>query len=204
MKKIILLVALALLGVVAWYIWETRKKPENELAATLQPAISKHSDQFNTSFNSVLTQYYSLAESFVNWDSTTINSNAASLGNSIDSLYFEDIKSDAVVLETANDYKMKLKRNADQIAASADITEKRRTFHTLSQNLYDLLRSVQYDAGPIYMQNCPMAFNDTEDGNWLSKTSEIRNPYLGLHHPKYRSAMIDCGETKDSLGFVNQ
>ena len=46
-----------------------------------------------------------------------------------------------------------------------------------------------------------MAFNDNEEGLWLSKTSKIRNPYLGLHHPKYKGGMISCGETKDTLNF---
>jgi hypothetical protein len=202
MKKIFLLVALALIGVISWYIWETRKKPKNELAASITPAVSKHSEAFNTTFNKVLNQYYSLSDAFVNWDEAAINSNATALANNIDSLNLEDVKNETAVFETANDYKNKLKRNAEQIASSADMTEKRRTFHTFSQNLYDLLRSVQYDAGTIYMQNCPMAFNDTEDGNWLSKTSDIRNPYLGLNHPKYKSGMLECGETKDSLGYT--
>lgn len=204
MKKIILLVVLALIGVITWYIWETRKKPKNELSASIQPVVSKHSEDFNTSFNNVLSDYYALSEAFVNWNEPAINSDSKSLANSIDSLNLEETKTDAVVFETATDYKNKLKKNAEQIAKSGDLKEKRRTFHTLSQNFYDLLRSVQYDAGTIYMQNCPMAFNDTEDGNWLSSTSEIRNPYLGLHHPKYKSGMLECGETKDSLGYKNQ
>jgi hypothetical protein len=202
MKKIILLVVLALIGVISWYVWETRNKPKNELAASVTPAVSKHGTEFNNSFNRVINHYYALSEAFVNWDEAGINSNTSALNSSIDSLNFDDIKNETVVLETANDYKTKLKKNVEQIASSADITEKRRTFHTLSQNLYDLLRTVQYDAGTIYMQNCPMAFNDTEDGNWLSKTPDIRNPYLGLHHPKYRGGMLECGETKDSLGYI--
>jgi hypothetical protein len=202
MKKIILLVGLALVGVISWYIWETRNKPRNELAATITPAVSKHSTDFNNSFNTVLNHYYALSEAFVNWDEAGINAHSTSLSTSVDSLNFEDIKNETAVIETANDYKNKLKRNAEQIAASGDVTEKRRIFHTMSSNLYDLLRSVQYDAGTIYMQNCPMAFNDTEDGNWLSRTPDIRNPYLGLHHPKYRSGMLECGETKDSLGYI--
>ena len=46
-----------------------------------------------------------------------------------------------------------------------------------------------------------MAFNDTEPGLWLSKTEAIRNPYLGLHHPKYGKAMLVCGEVKDEIQF---
>ena len=55
----------------------------------------------------------------------------------------------------------------------------RRSFYTLSENLYNLLRTVQYDQQIIYHDKCPMAFNDQEEGYWLSNTKEIINPYLG-------------------------
>ena len=83
-----------------------------------------------------------------------------------------------------------------------DITAKRRAFHSLSQNFYDLLRIVRYDEGKIYLQECPMAFNDDETAIWLSKNDEIRNPYLGLHHPKYGKTMLSCGNNKDTLNFT--
>jgi hypothetical protein len=63
---------------------------------------------------------------------------------------------------------------------------------------------VRYDESTIYLQECPMAFNDTDPGLWLSKTSDIRNPYLGVQHPKYKSGMLECGETKDSLDFMTR
>jgi len=47
-----------------------------------------------------------------------------------------------------------------------------------------------------------MAFNDSEAGVWVSKEEAIRNPYLGLHHPYYKSGMVECGETKDVVNFT--
>jgi hypothetical protein len=44
-----------------------------------------------------------------------------------------------------------------------------------------------------------MAFNDIDSGYWLSKSNSIRNPYMGLHHPRYHSGMLNCGETLDSI-----
>jgi hypothetical protein len=49
------------------------------------------------------------------------------------------------------------------------------------------------------LQECPMAFNDTETANWISNSSEIINPYLGNNHPKYKAGMLHCGELKDSI-----
>ena len=41
-----------------------------------------------------------------------------------------------------------------------------------------------------------------QPGNWLSKTSDVRNPYLGTQHPKYKDGMIGCGGPKDTLNFL--
>jgi len=62
--------------------------------------------------------------------------------------------------------------------------------------LYDLIKSVRFDKQIIYLEHCPMAFNQT-GANWLSNTPDIKNPYI----PK---KMIDCGEVLDTLDFTKQ
>ena len=73
----------------------------------------------------------------------------------------------------------------------------------LSQQLFDLLRIVKYDAAKVYYQECPMALNDYgTSAFWLSTDAaddKRRNPYLGLHDPKYGKAMLICGNTRDSI-----
>ncbi len=51
----------------------------------------------------------------------------------------------------------------------------------------------------LYWQNCPMAFGQDKEGNWLSNTKEIINPYLGKNDPQYKSSMLNCGEIKDTI-----
>ena len=85
---------------------------------------------------------------------------------------------------------------------SPDLTAKRRALNTISDHLYNFLRVVKYGQKKVYWQECPMAFNDTESGFWLSDSAAIRNPYLGMHDPKYGSGMLRCGETRDSLDFT--
>ena len=69
----------------------------------------------------------------------------------------------------------------------------------VSENLYPLLKTIGYEGPKLYWQNCPMAFGENKEGNWLSNTPEIINPYLGKNHPQYKATMFGCGETKDSL-----
>jgi hypothetical protein len=69
----------------------------------------------------------------------------------------------------------------------------------VSEFLYPFLKTVGYEGTKIYWQNCPMAFGDDKPANWLSTSAEINNPYLGMHHPEFKSAMLHCGETMDSI-----
>ena len=62
-------------------------------------------------------------------------------------------------------------------------TEMRQDFRMVSENLYPFLKTIGYEGPKLYWQNCPMAFGENKEGNWLSNTSEIINPYLGKNHP---------------------
>ena len=204
MKKILLLVVLALIGVAAWYYFETRPKPEVETQQTQALVVSQYSDSFNTSVQNMLDHYYALSEAFVNWDSAAVTSHAGQLQQSFSNLALTELQKDSMIYETAASYKEPFNKSIATIAGTNNLEQKRLAFNSLSQNLYDLLRTVRYDNQKIYVQQCPMAFNDTETGTWLSKEEDIRNPYLGKHHPKYKAGMLECGEVKETLDFAAQ
>ena len=67
----------------------------------------------------------------------------------------------------------------------------------VTADLYSLVRAVKYDGNVIYYMSCATAFTDSTEGNWLSKTTAISNPYSGRNNP----GTADCGEIKDSLRF---
>jgi hypothetical protein len=201
MKKLLVLVGLAILGTASWYIWETRRAPKDEMPEQEPVGVSRYSAGFIASVDSALVHYYSLSETLVRWDSGQVNSRAEELKESLKDIKWDELKQDTPVLQTAVSYHQALQNNLDGFIQKKDLTSKRQAFNSLSQNLYDLLRTIRYDGGKVYLQECPMAFYDTVAGIWLSKTAPIRNPYLGLHHPKYHSGMLECGETKDSIYY---
>lgn len=201
MKKLLVLVGLALLGTASWYIWETRKAPKDETPEQAPIGVSRYSPDFIASIDTALADYYDLSETLVRWDSTRVDSQAEQLKKSLEAIKLEELEDDTLVRQTAVSYRETLRSNLDALLQKKDLTAKRQSFHSLSQNLYDLLRAIRYDGGTVYLQECPMAFYDTVTGIWLSKTAPIRNPYLGLYHPRYRSGMLECGETKDSIFY---
>jgi hypothetical protein len=199
MKKWLLLLLFAVAGVLLWFLLVTRKKPKDEVQKDLPVAVSRHSAAFNQSIATFLNTYYLVSESLVNWDSGAVIQNARALEEDLNEVKWRELQKDTVIYQSASGYSAMFKNDMAVLYGTGDLTTKRHAFHALSQNLYDLLRTIQYDGAKIYLQQCPMAFNDTEEGLWLSKTEKIRNPYLGLHHPKYKAGMLACGETKDTL-----
>lgn len=163
--------------------------------------ISKHSADFNSSVQSAMDSYHTLTEAFVNWDSGAVVLRSKELQLELDSINFFGFDPETITapVDTLN----LAKKDLQAMAMNKSITDKRHNLNSLTQHLYSFLAKVQYDEKKIYLQECPMAFNDTIPGDWLSEVDSIRNPYLGLHHPKYGSAMIECGSNKSTIDFTS-
>jgi hypothetical protein len=163
--------------------------------------ISKHSNSFNTSVEAAIDGYQALTEAFVNWDSVAIIRLSGEMERKLDSINFFGFSPQKITgpVDTIN----LAKKNLRAMALNKSISDKRHDLDSLTMHLYAFLETVQYDDKKIYLHECPMAFNDTESADWLSESEDIRNPYLGLHHPKYGKAMIDCGETKATIDFTS-
>jgi hypothetical protein len=202
MKKWILLIVLAIIGVLSWYFFVTRKTPKEEGPKQQPLSVGKHTDSFNVAVNKVLTSYYALTNDFVNWDSVAISNHASDLKANLEAVNFDELKKDTIIHQTAVTFIDASKGELETIIQPADLTIKRHALNNLSDNMYNLLRTIHYDRSKIYLQECPMAFNDTEPGVWLSKTDAVKNPYLGLHHPKYKGGMVECGGPKDTLNYT--
>jgi hypothetical protein len=202
MKKWILLIVLAIIGVLSWYFFVTRKTPKEEGPKQQPLSVSKHTDSFNVAVNKVLTSYYALTNDFVNWDSVAVSSHASDLKANLEAVNFDELKKDTIIHQTAVTFIDASRGELETILQPADLTTKRHALNNLSDNMYNLLRTIHYDRSKIYLQECPMAFNDAEPGVWLSNTDAVQNPYLGLHHPKYKGGMVECGGPRDTLNYT--
>lgn len=164
--------------------------------------VSKHSEAFNRSMENMLNAYYEMTEGFVNWDTAIIHSSGDQLRKSLDSLGLDELKKDTTgIYETALDPLANAKTEIASILADPSLAEKRGSLNILSDNLRTLLIAVKYDRAKIYWQECPMAFGEDRPGNWLSRTIDVRNPYLGTKDPQYGDKMLNCGGPKDTIKF---
>ena len=67
-----------------------------------------------------------------------------------------------------------------------NIQAQRENFIYISEALIKTIAAFKINAGPVYVDYCPMA-NSDKGAYWMSRVPEIRNPYYG-------EAMLKCGE----------
>lgn len=205
--SILLVVILLLAGVVRYLFFGETRSGHNNGPDAVRLTTGKHSEPFNQSIQAVLDAYYKMTEAFVNWDTVAINKNAQDLSKAIDNANLDELQkdttTDAVALyQTAVDYIASSKNKVTSLLQETAIDKKRELLNTLSDDLRLLLITVEYDQGKLYWQECPMAFNGDVPAYWLSDTSLVRNPYMGLKHPQYKDEMLACGGPKATIDFT--
>lgn len=201
MRIIVTIVFIAALGLGVW--WLLGKKQEAPAGPQAKPlAVSQHSEGFNASVDSMLTQYYRVAEALVNWDSAGASLHAEKLHQVLQQVRLTELPDSNGLRLTARTFIDNATNDANRVAAAGNLEAQRRALAGLTENMYNFLRVVRYDREKTYLQECPMAFNDTEAAMWLSRLPDIRNPYLGNRHPRYGKAMLNCGEVKETLNYT--
>lgn len=144
----------------------------------------------------LIGSYLSLKNTLVESDSLAADTAALKMLRIVDSLSHDTlynapkVKMSIVSLDTF----------LQSLLKGSTLQEKRRSFQSVGLVLQRWLSQPGNNARPVYVQTCPMAFDDVEAASWLSDSREIMNPYLGKNHPRYASGMLHCGELTDSLG----
>ncbi|HVS95949.1 MAG TPA: DUF3347 domain-containing protein [Puia sp.] len=204
MKKFLLLVVLFIAAGFLAYKLLSDKPVQSAPPKDEALRISKNPETFNTAFDSLLSQYFAVRDALVDWDTLKADHAAYGLAAKADSLPIRQIKADSGIILTARSLAASLSGDAKGFGSNAGYEGRRQTFNMLTDELYNLLRTVRYDKETIYHMRCPMAFKDSIEGFWLSAEPHIINPYLGNKHPVFKSKMIGCGEIVDSVDLAGK
>ena len=81
--------------------------------------------------------------------------------------------------------------SASKITAANDLEVQRKHYEDMSNAMITLLKNDGLSNGEVYVQYCPMAFDD-KGASWISSSKDIRNPYFG-------DKMLNCGEVKETI-----
>jgi hypothetical protein len=201
MKKPVILAIIALLAAISAYLLFSRKAPSPPEVKDQPLHIGKNTAAFDIAFSGLLDAYYSLRDALVEWDTVSADKQAYAVIQRADSLPFKELKADSAIVLTAQSLAATVSGEAKGFIGEASLEQKRREFNTMTNGMYDLVRTVHYSGDHVYHMRCPMAFGDSSEGFWLSNTSRIVNPYLGKKHPTYGAKMLGCGEVTDSLDW---
>lgn len=201
MKKVLLALLIVVLAI-AGYVWyKFSSAGGGDKGPKQQPiALKKHSDTFNIAVANAMNAYFDMSAAFVDADTAKVKANASKFIQLLDSIPLTELKKDtASIYEMAVSSFDGIKSNAKSILSMTDIQEMRKDFSMVSENLYPFFKVINYEGEKMYWQNCPMAFGDDKEANWVSKTSETINPYLGKNHPEFKGTMLHCGMVKDTI-----
>lgn len=135
-------------------------------------------DSTKTQPAQLLNAYYKLKDALVSSNATSAAANADVLVKAINGTDKQTVNDDA---------RASLLKDAGAIAQSKDIKLQREKFATLSNNMFELAKTVKLSTEPVYQQYCPM-----KKASWLSNDKAIKNPYYG-------SVMLTCGSVKATL-----
>lgn len=84
-----------------------------------------------------------------------------------------------------------LRQHVARIKASTDVEAQRVQFDFMSQLLIHTFKVFGSGKEVLYVQHCPMAFNN-RGADWLSSEEKILNPYFG-------DEMLNCGFVKENV-----
>lgn len=170
---------------------------ENKMDAMESSSTSMdHSDHQNMEMSAAATSalavvykhYFSLKDALVQSNSATAATEAASLQTGIKAVPMGKLNTELHNL-WMKEY-MAMAKVSNSIAQSKDLAQQRKLFIDLSNSIYQLTKLDKLDS-PVYYQFCPMA-NSGKGAYWLSRESNIKNPYYG-------SKMMTCGSVKETI-----
>ncbi len=145
---------------------------------------AKQTNQLTAVFNN----YFAVKDALVQTNGANAAENAEALQKAI-----ADVKMDKLPMDVHMVW-MKvlpsLKEDVKIISDTKDTKNQRATFVNLSKDMYTLLKVAKTET-PTYYQFCPMA-NGGKGANWLSKESDIKNPYYG-------AKMMTCGKVVEII-----
>ncbi len=205
MKKLLLLITVAGVAVfVGWKLFSCKQGKTVEEPKDQPLVISSNSSAFDQSFSKLMRDYYAVSEALMQGDSAKADGSARVLQLKADSLPFSELKGDSSIILTAQDLATSISSEIKGFVAETSLLEKRKSFNMLTDEIYNIIRTVRYSGEKIYYIKCQKPFKDADEAYWLSNKSKIINPYLGEEHAGTGEKSLANGEIVDSLDFAKK
>ncbi len=161
---------------------EETKKTDSFIAVTISEKEKKQ-------FEAALSNYLKFKDALVADDFSSAKKLVNQLDKQIKEIENSQFKEEAAKIWES--FQKELLKSTKVMSSAKDIQEMRNNFDELSETTIGMVNTFQLVNKELYVLHCPMA-NSNKGAFWLSASSEVKNPYYG-------SAMLTCGEVKDTL-----
>ena len=162
------------------------KKNKSDAVPNFQVDTPK---QFKEQLNALANAYIQLKDALVETDAQTAATAAKQMVDTIQGMDGTVLKEEAYI------YWMQqldaLESHTAKIANLQKVEAQRKQFNFVSDALINSIEAFGTVGGGLYVQYCPMAFNNT-GADWIASEEEIQNPYFG-------DKMMRCGLVKKEL-----
>jgi membrane fusion protein, copper/silver efflux system len=139
---------------------------------------------FQKQINAVYKAGLELNRAFVGGEVASVKETAGTMIHRITEVDMSLVKGDAHMAWMK--YMKPLSDDLGKISVSDDLVDQRKSYATVSDVLYNVVKS--FGVGePVYYMYCPMA-----KSNWLNDSKEVNNPYYG-------AMMLKCGSSKEVI-----
>ena len=158
------------------------EKSDSFIAVTIS---EKEKEQFEP----ILSNYLEFKDKLVGDDFSSAKKLVIQLDKQIKSIEKSQFKEEAAKIWGS--FQKELLKSTQEMSSAKDIQEMRNNFDELSETTIGMVHTFQLTGKELYVLHCPMA-NDNKGADWLSASSEVKNPFYG-------SAMLSCGELKSTI-----
>lgn len=161
---------------------EESKKTDKFITVTIS---EKEKEQFQP----ILSTYLEFKDKLVADDFSSAKKLVIQLDKQVKKIEKSEFKEEAAKIWES--FQKELLKSTKAMTSASDIQEMRNSFDELSETTIGMVNTFQLTNKELYVLHCPMA-NSNKGANWLSASSEVKNPYYG-------SAMLTCGEVRDTI-----
>ena len=164
-------------------------EPAPAAKATEPTPAQPNPDHLKSQLGEVLNAYYAVKNALVGDDGKTASAKAKELLTALGKVDMANFSPEqhGVYMPLAE----KIKFDAEHIEETKDVSHQRDHFDTLSDNVFKVVKTFNFNAEPAYQQFCPMA-RDGKGAYWISKEKGVKNPYYG-------KSMLTCGKVTETL-----
>lgn len=154
-------------------------------SSTTTTVIQTQTYDLKSKIAAILNAYYTVKDALVATDGNTANQKAANLLSVLNDL--DITKLPAEQQKTITSLLDNIKSDTKIISQTKNVAKQRDHFNTLSNNLWQLVKTNNANPQPAYQQYCPM-----KKTYWISDKDVVENPYYG-------DEMLNCGKVTEIL-----